>query len=197
MKKPRGPLKNQQKATAGSVLLIPIPFKRRGKVLWLVMCVTQDVWRGKSGPYDRVSETERERIWHGERGLKGGGGGIGGSGRERRKNPGSFGSCNRNSIARWGKMDRLQDFCSRVHHTHSLSLSPPFLFLFGWLLSFFTAGWDGGGGGGVFILVFYVYVGYLPWCFMCMWGIYPGVLCVCGVFTLVFYVYVPCLVFHV
>ena len=32
--------------------------------------------------------------------------------------------------------------------------------------------------------------GYLPWCFMCMWGIYPGVLCVCGVFNLVFYVYV-------
>ena len=34
---------------------------------------------------------------------------------------------------------------------------------------------------------------------MCMWGIYPGVLCVCGVFTLVFYVYVGVftLVFYV
>ena len=184
MKKPRGPLKNQQKATAGSVLLIPIPFKRRGKVLWLVMCVTQDVWRGKSGPYDRVSETERERIWHGERGLKGGGGGgLGGQGEREGRTREVLGHVTEIALQGEGRWIAYKIFAPGfITRTLSLSLSlsPPFLFLFGWLLSFFTAGWDGGGGGGE----------YLPWCFMCMWGIYPGVLCVCGVFTLVFYVYV-------
>ena len=68
-----------------------------------------------------------------------------------------------------------------ITRTLSLSLSPSSCFcLFGCCCSFRWAEMGGGGGGGEDLL----------WCFMCMWDIYPGVLCVCGVFTLVFYVYV-------